>query len=247
MNLVQRLIDFAMPLCHGIHVRDIRLGLGYTCVELGSGDTGLAGTPGRLNPGSCSYTTHAGSLSDLGTETLLNGLNSHDPLERAIGLAVFNALSRRIDRDFVEQESISLLGIRKDDHVVMVGYFAPLISRVRETGCRLDIVERNPAKPGIIDPGQGLAALSRCDVAIITATSIVNGSADGLLESLRKNRSAVLLGPSTPLCPEAFTGTRVTQLSGAQVADAEMVKRIVSQGGGTRQLKRGLRFVSISI
>lgn len=247
MNLAKRLITSAKTLCDGVRVQDVRIGLGYTCVELSDGSAGLASTPDRTYSGSCTHLRHAGSLVGLDAAELLDGLRSDLPLERTLGLAVCNALSRQVSRNFLETEAISLLEIQKDEHVVMVGFFGPLISKIKALGCRLDIVERNPVKPGVIDPEQGFAALSQCDVAIITSTSIINNSVDDLLAGLRKSRSAVMLGPSTPLFPEAFAGTRITQLSGAHVLDKERVKMTVSQGGGTMLLKKQLRFVSVKV
>jgi uncharacterized protein len=245
MNLAQRLINIAHPLGSGLHVRDVRIGLGYTCVELDDGSAGLACTPARSHSGSCTHLKRAGSLTGLTAGELLSGLESDYPLERALGLAVCNALNQRIDCRYMDEDSIALLDLREHDHVVMVGFFGPLVARIKATGCRLDIVERDAAKPGVIDPGQGLAALAQCDVAIITSTSIINNTVEELLSALRKTRSAVMLGPSTPLFPAAFAGTRITQLSGSHVMDREAVKMTVSQGGGTMLLKPHLRFVSL--
>lgn len=245
MKLADRLIQNTISLCTAIQVRDIRIGLGYTCVELSDGSMGLAATPEGNPYASCTHMEQAGNLHNLTPEELTRGLASPAPLKRAVGLACCNALNQRVKRNVFEQEAISLLEIKQDDHVVMVGHFAPLVARIRATGCRLDIVERNPAKPGITDPRQGFSLLSRCDVAIITSTAIINDSVDDLLERLQNTRSAVMLGPSTPLVPEAFTETGITQLSGAYTTHAGKVKTIVSQGGGTRLLKKHLRFVSL--
>jgi uncharacterized protein (DUF4213/DUF364 family) len=38
-----------------------------------------------------------------------------------------------------------------------------------------------------------MTALSACDVAIITSTSIINNTVDGLLAALKGNRAAVML------------------------------------------------------
>ncbi|MFN2355092.1 MAG: Rossmann-like domain-containing protein, partial [Desulfopila sp.] len=62
-----------------------------------------------------------------------------------------------------------------------------------------------------------------------------------------RNRAAVLLGPSTPICPEAFEGSRITQLSGSMVSEPERVKQIISQGGGTMLMKKNLQFVNIGV
>ena len=244
MTLAKELIKFAEPLYKDLTIKDVRIGLGYTCVELSDSSVGLAWTPGKNHSASCTHLNRAGSLLSLHAQELLLWLESDAHLERAIGLAVFNALNSRVNRKFIDLEAISQLGIKSSDHVVMVGYFAPLISRIKETSCKLEIVELDSKKPGVIDLRKGHIALSQCDVAIITSTSIINNSVDDLLSSLQKNRSAVMLGPSTPLCPEVFKNTRITQVSGALIMDTEKVKTIVSQSGGTMLLKKYLRFAS---
>ena len=44
----------------------------------------------------------------------------------------------------------------------------------------------------------------------------------------------IILGASTPLMPELYTGLPVTTLSGVVMQDADAVKQIVSQGGGMK-------------
>jgi uncharacterized protein (DUF4213/DUF364 family) len=158
-------------------------------------------------------------------------LDDEAPLARALGLAVFNAINSRIERVVNDAEAISRLDIRENDHVVMVGHFAPVVPRIRKTGCRLDIIDLNPEKLSTIEHKSGPERLASCDVAIITSTSIITDTVDGLLDSLQRNRAAVMLGPSTPLCPEAFRKSRITQLSGSLVSDTAHIKSIVSQGG----------------
>jgi hypothetical protein len=41
----------------------------------------------------------------------------------------------------------------------MVGYFAPLVPKIKETSCELTIVELDGGKPGVIAVGPGLTAL----------------------------------------------------------------------------------------
>lgn len=247
MDLSNKLISAARPLCNRARIRDIRIGLGYTCVELSDGRAGLAATP-RLEPhGSCTKLRSAGTLLGMQADELLEDLACSIPLQRAVALAVCNALNMEVQREYIRKEALELLGIQEADHVVMVGHFAPLVPRIKACGCRLDIVEQDPAKPGITDPEQGLVLLAQCDVAVITSTSIINSTADQLLGRLQKARQAVMLGPSTPLFPEAFAGTGITQLSGSRLLDSESVKNIVSQGGGTMLLKKHLEFVSLPI
>ena len=124
----------------------------------------------------------------------------------------------------------------------MVGYFGPIVAGLKGTGCRLDIIALN-ARPGeTLTPEQGREALACCDVAIITGTSLINGTCDGLLACLRWPRAAVLLGPSSPLCPDAFEDPPITHLAGARVRTIDAVLQVVSEGGGTMLLKKYMDF-----
>lgn len=245
MGIHQRLIDCATPWTEGQTIKEVRFGLGYSCVELSDGRMGLAWTPDQKTC-TCTHLESAGQIAGQPAEKVLSWLNCDNPLERTAALATFNALNARKERLFTEGEATSLLKIQPNDHVVMIGFFAPVVPMIKATGCRFEIVELDPEKPGL-SPDQGFRALEECDIAIITATSIINGTFDGLADALKRNRAALILGPSTPMCPEAFNGTRVTQLSGSYVKDADKVKTIISEGGGTRLLKKHLRFANTMV
>lgn len=244
-GITATLIPLAMPLQDGATVADVRIGLGYTLVELSDGRAGLAWTP-QGGAASCTHLPRAGRLLGEDATTLLSWLAASGDLERAVGLATFNALNQRVDRGGLEEDAVDLLQLRPSDKVVMVGHFAPLLGKIRKSGCQLTVVEMRGGIPGTVDRDRGMSELRQCDVAIITSTSIINGTVSSLLAALGSCRSAVMLGPSTPLCPEAFAGTAITQLSGAYLLpDAGAAKEVVSQGGGTMILRPMLRFVSI--
>lgn len=247
MKLSESLSAFAVNHVAGATVSDLRLGLGYSCIELSDGRSGVAWTPDKRQSGSCTHLRKAGEIAGISAAETLSWLNSENLLERSVGLATFNALNSRIERKKIFEEATSLLKLSEKDYLVMVGYFAPLIPKIEASRCRFEVVELDADKPGVITPEQGFKALAECDVAIITATSIINNTIDGLLDSLKRNRAAVILGPSTPMCPEAFSGKRITQLSGSYVKDISCVKTIVSEGGGTMLLKKHLQFATVEV
>lgn len=247
MTIAQNLRKVGEPLCREDHIADIRIGLGYTCVELLDGAAGIAWTPDQGAVSSCTHLPMAGTIQEMSEGKILGLIESGNHLERAIGLAGFNAVNSRIERECNCKEAVAALGIEAADHVVMVGHFAPVIPRLKKTGCSLDILDLNHAKPDIVDLRSGPELLGRCDVAIITSTSIINNTIDDLLGQLQNNRAAMLLGPSTPICPEAFANSRLTQLSGSRVKDIEALKRVISQGGGTMLTKRHLEFVNLEV
>jgi uncharacterized protein (DUF4213/DUF364 family) len=243
--LQKKLHDLLVEEAQSCRISEVRLGLGYSAVQLDEGSAGLAWTPPLKGCG-CTHLSFAGTLAGRPALELLAMLTDEGALTRTIGVATANALLARNPRpDATTKEALSLLNITPEDHVVMVGYFGPLVKTLREIGCRLEIVELNPERPADLNPEQGMKALAACDIAIVTGTSLITGTIDGLLEALDSPRGAVLLGPSAPLLPELFAGTPMTQISGARVRDAGGVLRVVSEGGGTPLLKQHVVFESL--
>lgn len=241
----QKLLSILAPSAEGLGVDTIRIGLGYTAVRLENGSTGLAWTP-PPTAGCCTHLKCAGTMAGRPARELLDKLVDEHPLLRAVGLATANALlASRPQPHASIIDVLEPLAVTDRDHVAMVGYFGPLVQDLRKIGCRLDIIELNSNHPETLTPEAGRAALASCDVAILTGTSFVTGTIDELLVSLGNPRAAVLLGPSTPFCPELFAGTRLTQISGARVINGDGVLRVVSEAGGTPLLKPHVAFETI--
>ncbi len=226
---------------------DVRIGLGYTAVLLENGACGLAYTMQEEERESCCTVVEAGNLTGRKASDLVDWLKSSDATARTIGLATLNALivppGAAVDSDILD-----LLAIDARDSVGMVGYFGPLVPPIRERARSLHIFERI-SKPGadILPESRAPELLPECKIAIITATTLLNQTLDGLLEHCTAAREIVLLGPSTPLSPEPFSRSGVTILSGIQVIDAPQILRIISQGGGTRRFKQAVRKLTLRI
>jgi uncharacterized protein (DUF4213/DUF364 family) len=119
----------------------------------------------------------------------------------------------------------------------MVGCFVPTLASLQTRQISVAAVDQIP-KPGSL-PAQEAERLLPCSqVAIITATSLINGTLDHLLELARLCREVALLGPSTPLLPEAFSGTPVSCLAGIRVREPEGVFQSIAEGQGFRVFKR---------
>ena len=82
--------------------------------------------------------------------------------------------------------------------------------------------------------------LPECTKMIITGSSTINGSIDGLLEMCCNATQIALVGSSTPMFPEGWKDTKVTSLAGAwwPKERKEDIFRIISQGGGIAQLRQ---------
>lgn len=249
LDVNQRLVAYLEPYAEAFVATDVRIGLGYTAVQLNNGRVGLAATPDTRSL-CCTHVRSAGTLTGSPARELLSMLI--DPMQdiaRAVGLATANALLSTLPHpEGIPGEALSLLEVRKTDRVAMVGYFRPVAAALRERGCVLDIIELKPEEyPETISPEAGRESLALCDVAIITGTCFINGTCDGVLAQLHRPRTVVILGPSTPLCPPIFRGTPVTQVSGAWVRDPDKTLLVVSEGGGTQAFKNLLDFITIPV
>jgi len=248
-NTIQlKIIDYLKPVSEGLYIADVRIGLGYTSVRLDNGNIGLAWTASG-NSGSCTHETKAGTLAGRNALELLEMLaNDRNALARSIGLATANALVAGFPHpESIKEDVLDIVNIQAADHVVMVGFFGPLVPKIKQTECRFNILELTTDKPGTISPEDGKELLASCSVAIITATSIITGTLDGLLAGLGKPRAIIILGPSSIMCPQIFAGTPVTHIAGAWVRNATAVEKIVSEGGGTMILKKYMNFETICL
>lgn len=247
-EVASRIRSLLQEPARGMRVSDVRVGLGYTAVLLADGRAGLAYTFRDDVPRGCSVLTGILPLRGRPAVDLLALLESRNPVEAGVGLACANALANRDRTGYLEGDILDHLELRADDDVGMVGCFGPLMETIRGRALSLTVFERlDRPSPPLRPEAEAGGFLPRCRVALITATSIINHAVEGLLEAARGCREVVLLGASTPLIAEAFTGRRVTMLSGILVREAEEVLRVVSEGGGTREFGPYVRKVTLRV
>ncbi len=240
------LYDCAKAEGGGQGVEEVRIGLGYVGVVLDSGRVGLAAVLRDELTAGCSVFNGAGSLAGSKASHLLNFLvHGGNPLHKALGLAAANAILCPEPPRNDEIEAIDAMKLTPEDRVAMVGFFGPLVKRIKATGATLAIIEKDPRRPGIKDGDDQKNVLSECTVAIITATSIINGTIEAVLNSLGDARHGTVLGPSTPLSFEPFRGTGVNHLGGAACIDNKKIMQIISEGGGTPAMRPYLHFINL--
>ena len=245
-TMLSRLYEFILPQAGSLKIADLRIGLGYTGVRLDNDCTGIAAVLFDALPHGCTVMPAAGSFTGSSAVDLLKYLiEGKNPLEFAIGLACANALIKPPADSGDDKEATTYLNLQPGEKVVMVGLFAPLVERIRATGAILTVIEKNPERLGLLSPKDKERALKDCDVAIITATTLLNNTFEETISLLGVPRSVVLMGPSTPLVPVIFRDTPVTHLGGVVVANAAKVLQIISEGGGTPALRPYLRFVNL--
>jgi len=275
-DIAARLYSYLHRAGEDLRVEEVRIGLGYVGVRIEGKQRGmgLAAVLRAELTSCCSVLDEAGHLAGLSATTLLKRLvDVKNPLEKALGLATANALlAQRLQplsaptsplasissistsssssgshSSEGQNEALQLINLTPQDRVAMIGLFTPLVPAIERSGARLAIIERDASRGYVLDQKTKETILQECTVAIITATSLLNNTLEEVLNGLRTPRSVLLLGPSTPLCAEVFRETPVTHLGGVAVIDSDKVMQIISEGGGTKQLRPFVRFITLAV
>jgi len=233
MYVHESIYELTIEKAKNLLIKDVRVGLGYTLVELEGGLCGLAYSfTKELNIQTCTVLNGAGSSIGKRASFLTEKIFSYNLLDSALALACANAILN----NGVSERDIDVVGlIKPEDNVVMIGYFSPLINPIKNKTHNFKICERS-FKDGTLPDYAAHFELEKADVALITATSIINKTIDSLLERAKNARVIAIIGPSTPMEKRIFEG-KATHLCGSIVTNVEIAKRVVSEAGGTRKLK----------
>ena len=248
MHVGETLRQLALARANDLLVKDVRIGLRYTGVMLENGSTGVAYNFSRRVTKGCSVLDSMFPLAGKKARELITLIDTGHEIESSVAIATANALLNTPDRKYLDGDILRHLTLRPDDTVTVVGYFAPLVPAIRVNCSDIKIFDE-VSRPGgeILPAAEAVKWLPKSQVALITATAIINGTIDSLLEASRTCREVVVLGPSTPMAPEAFKGTPVTLLSGIVVHDGNEILRRISEGGGTRQFRACSKKVNLCL
>lgn len=248
MNLRSRIRETVEREAGTIPAEEVLIGLGYTAVKLADGRTGVAYTFRENAVSGCSVFMGSRPLAGKPVTDLVRFLDSADRIEAAVGLAAANAAVNVTPPQALAGDVLDAVSLRDSDRVGMVGFFGPLIPHLKAKVHSLDIFEENVDKStDLLPAAEALNRLPHCDLAIISATTIINHSIDNLLDAAQNCRHVIILGSSTPLLPQVFKETPVTCLSGIEITDPAGIMRVIAEGGGTRFFKPFARKWNISL
>ena len=184
---------------------------------------------------------------------LLDFARSLDTSERVIGIATINVLSQtalNVDKylisdgnfiDYIDKR------VRKSDTVALVGYIKPFIQILQRKAKTLYIFERNRKVNNEQVPPESASQelLPQANIAIITGSSIANGTIDNILTLSRGAREIGIVGPSAGLIPDPLFKRGVTIIGNIKPLDSERLFQIIMEGGGTPQINSAVKFINI--
>ena len=178
-TIQQKIIDFLDPISK-VFVADVRIGLGYTSVRLDNG-LGLAWT-GRRIPELIVRTGGRDACRKAGPKLRHACKTGQSASEPSASQQPMRLLPGWRGRKLARLMFWNLLIFRPR---ITWSWWVLQTSRAADsrTGCRLDILELKSETPDTMSPEEGRASLAACSVAIITGTSIITGTLDGLLSA----------------------------------------------------------------
>lgn len=200
----------------GLYVERIVHGCSWIAAELSDGRYGIA-----LHDRLCSRGRMFPTLEGLTAREAAGAVRSWNLLEASEGMAVINAfyntpgrmeaLDARCDYD----KSCTQGMVTEGKKIALIGHMSLQPDALRGAEA-VYIIERSP-KPGDYPDSACEYLLPDCDIVIITASAAINKTLPRLLE-LSKNAQTVIIGPTTPMCPE-LKSLGIARLSGMVVRD----------------------------
>ncbi len=246
--LIDELTQRGMAEAAGRRIKDVRAGLGYTCVLLEDDACGLAYTFRNKLGSCCGALSEAGSLVGKEASEIIPWIKNQNLLKAAVGTAAVNAVFNTAQTDWGTGNVMGVLDVGASETFGMVGHFEPILAAIKKKTENIYVFEQNVPADSPLYPSETIAEhLPKCDVVVLTATSIINHTIDEIVPYLKNARKVCLTGPSTPLCPDLFSRYGVTLLAGSVVTDPEQILRIISQGGGTMSMKPAVRQVLVRV
>ena len=232
INEILALIQKRIPRLKDIIVDEIVIGPGYTAAHLSTGQAGVCFSfHAEMVAHCCQAHKKAGTLAGTLAMELARMARSWDLSEAVIGLATLNALS---SIDIEKNHTMYILSkgnvlddikFKKDDAVVMVGNILPLRERISRKVKKVYVLERDLMRreDGVLPDTASEEMLPKADIAIITGTTLANGTIDRLLELSRNSREIAVVGRFSKrssrsfVCPWCHTCRR-NQSSGFEQA-----------------------------
>ena len=249
MQLDQRLFDAMAHKARQVTIEYICLGLGYTAVVTSDGGVGLAYTYFDNKTG-CTLVRDYHDYEGCPAIDLLPLIRSAAPLERSMALALVNALAHgdlvHLPSDRGNGRLFDTLEIGPSTRVAMVGFFKPLMEILTSRGATVEVIDEFR---GIGDKKKFYRKLNNwADAALITSTSLLNSTLEEIIDHIGANVRAALLGPSTPMVADAFSGwPAIIALAGTVPLDKDKVLKAVRHGLGTPYLHRSSKKVTLKL
>lgn len=234
-----------------IFLEKVVIGLFFTGVKLSNGIGGICFTPIKTIPeavccpSSAKAMPSSGKLKGTPVTELMGAMYEGNFLRKAIGIAVLNALSQTCWqknplREYEIQNSVDALEvveIPEDADVAVVGALVPFIKKLKKRGKHFTILEMDPSTlkqdemPFYIHGSKAAEIVPKADLLVITGTTLINDTLDGLLGLAKPEAQIVIVGPTASLLPDAFFKRGVDIIGGISVTNPDELLNLLAEAG----------------
>jgi uncharacterized protein (DUF4213/DUF364 family) len=227
------------------------VGLFFTGVKLSNGTAGACATPIKTIPEAVCCPTSAMAMPfpdklrgrpafDLAREAL----GDHG-IRRAAGIAAINALADTCWRRRPHPEAELRLGIdafdatdiRPGDNVVVIGAFVPFLRELKRRRQHFLVLEQDPTTlkaeelPFFRPADQAPVVVPEADVLLITGTTLINDTLEGLLGAAKPAARVTMVGPTVSLLPDAFLRRGANILGTVRITESDEFLETLAEGG----------------
>ena len=242
--VVKNIIKAAQPYLEGKTVKDIVVGISLISCQLSDGSVGVSYVLRHGLPPACSAFAYAkNAIGKPAAEIAAWLMEKDDYIGRSIGSCVLGAASQQLSiPDDNNPDKMFGIDFNSEDTVGMIGLIGPvakaLQSKVKEVIVFDESVSAFGGNVSIYPMERQAELLPKCNKMIITGSSTINGSIDGLLEMCSNATEIAMVGSSTPMYPLGWADTKVTSLSGSwwRNENKEEIFKSISCGGGVMEL-----------
>lgn len=242
----QSILDAAAPYLQGRTLKDLVIGISLIACELDDGSVGVSYVLRNGLPPECGAFGFARELiGKSASEAARLFTGGTDNVQRTVGDCVLIAASHQLD-GIADDRKESFFGIEPcpEDTVGMVGLIGPVAKALKSEVGKLIVFDEGISTfygtEKVFPMCRQAELLPQCNKVIITGSSTINGSIDGLLSMCANADEIVMVGSSTPMFVDGWKGSGVTALAGSwwKKDCKEDIFRGISLGGGIKHVKQ---------
>lgn len=255
-KIVQQVVLAAQDYLTGKTVTDLVIGISLIGCQLSDGSVGVSYVLRHgLPPGCSAFAYVKDAIGKNAADVARWLIEKDDYIGRSIGSSVLSAASQGIDiiSDDDNPERMFGLDFTADDTVGMIGLIGPVAKALQSRTKEVIVFDESVSAFGdnvtVCPMDRQAELLPKCNKMIITGSSTINGSIDGLLEMCPNATDIVMVGSSTPMFPKGWANTKVTCLAGSWWKNEckEAIFKNISCGSGIMELQPYMLKKEISV
>jgi len=210
---------------------------GYDCQAIENIVSGNKYTAVLLTNGHIGVCANLGNKVSLAIPDLKNAppdlsQNTH----RIIYTAYLNACHNYHGFDSSEDDIWDVLDFTKQQRIVMVGLFKPIVSKFEKAGIPLEIFDMIKTDTRLTEMNHQKDILKQADAVILTSTSVFNATFLETVNATSEGCRVYMLGPSSIMVPEMLQYKNIKMIFGATFEENDTrVLDVIENHGGTRQ------------